>query len=594
MSGEASRFCGKRQTVLAGLIVAVLLPAMPGAASQSAGGTVDPLRSTGDTIVLCERDDPYLPLAEEITAAEGIPLRADVTEALSENAKFLIWVGSPRRIDDRTLSRLGRALAHLREPPAVGIISGRSLESARELWNRRMLVRGSRVYAVNGEYPAARVWSGRISAFTGALVTRFGLSKSNLVDILGDADYLTFTGHGGGSYWSLSDSERLLAGDIPQLPPLVVAAASCQGFRLNQDQSLALAFTSKGAAAYAAFVFSPLEGYLLGEFDGLPFRYTWPDFTIGQVMNLQAGGTLRAFAAFPYYLLLGDPRISLSPAAPYRLERIETDRRSRVLYFAEVPSGVIPLRIGGGSSYSYVEVDGVAAASDSDIFYNSRLQLANLAGDKMILIQQAGGNLTVRLFREPPWHWLVADPLLDALDHTFIYLPGTGGAILMLVAAAAGSAVVLYLGRNRSMGRRTAAVSLLGALIVALAQLLYVRLRFDELTVTTKPLAFDALSLVATGLWTFCGLVTFLRAAAWPTRALGLVLAAMPAIGPLLLGFSAVFAVNTFGARPALGAGIYNYAIAWMPLIGALVNLALLALIAGLAGRMMRKGRMPR
>jgi hypothetical protein len=46
--------------------------------------------------------------------------------------------------------------------------------------------------------------------------------------------------------------------------------------RLNAARSMALAAVAKGAAAFAGFLFSPIEGYLIGEFDGLPFRYTGP------------------------------------------------------------------------------------------------------------------------------------------------------------------------------------------------------------------------------------------------------------------------------------------------------------------------------
>jgi hypothetical protein len=52
----------------------------------------------------------------------------------------------------------------------------------------------------------------------------------------------------------------------------------------------------------------------------LPFRYTWPGFPIGHVVQFQNRGAVQDFAAFPYCFLLGDPRITVQSAPAYRGE----------------------------------------------------------------------------------------------------------------------------------------------------------------------------------------------------------------------------------------------------------------------------------
>jgi hypothetical protein len=90
-----------------------------------------------------------------------------------------------------------------------------------------------------------------------------------------------------------------------------MGTASCNTVRLWNEDSIALRFVDQGAAANSGFVYSPNEGYLIGEFDGLSFRYTWPDFPIGHVIQAQNRSTLQGFAQFPYQHLLGGPQIAL-------------------------------------------------------------------------------------------------------------------------------------------------------------------------------------------------------------------------------------------------------------------------------------------
>ena len=266
-------------------------------AGASLATAQDPAPAARKTVVMASRDDPYFPLAEEIARSERPRDCHGFDSAWKLNPEFLLWVIAPANLSDRVVVELGLAVRRLHASVSIGIISGSTLENARLLWQRKAQVRGQRSYAVNAEYPAARVFQGRIRTF--APEETRPLTKDALRAALQQADYLTFTGHGGAGYLSLAPGNSMTARDIPPLPPAVVGTASCQTFRPWRPDSIALAFAERGAAVYAGFVYSPNEGFLLGEFEGLPFRYTWPEFPIGHVMQVQAAGTLRGFAAFP-------------------------------------------------------------------------------------------------------------------------------------------------------------------------------------------------------------------------------------------------------------------------------------------------------
>ncbi|NIQ59356.1 MAG: hypothetical protein GWN71_40220, partial [Gammaproteobacteria bacterium] len=103
--------------------------------------------------------------------------------------------------------------------------------------------------------------------------------------------YVTFAGHGGPGYLRLDDETTVRAGDLPALSGAVVTTAACNTFRPWSDGSIATAFVDRGAMAYAGFAYSPVAGYLLGVYEGLPLRHSWPDFPIGRIVRVQALGT---------------------------------------------------------------------------------------------------------------------------------------------------------------------------------------------------------------------------------------------------------------------------------------------------------------
>ena len=70
---------------------------------------------------------------------------------------------------------------------------------------------------------------------------------------------------------------------------------------------------------------------------------------------------------------------------------------TRTIEYADCPSGIVPLRVSSGRTYSCVEASGIAAAGNGDIFYNGRSQHADVGEDKIVLVQATGDRILLKL-----------------------------------------------------------------------------------------------------------------------------------------------------------------------------------------------------
>lgn len=553
-------------------------------------------------VVLADPGDPYFGLAQEIAAAEDALLVAapegaqpagTLQKALDCRLDFLLWVAAPERLSDKTMVQFSQALQAY-PSAAAGLITGSSSEAARALYQRGHAPATGSLFSANAPNPAAHIYSGVLREIdpngeAAQPVSTWALDRYSLADALQRSSYLTFTGHGGGDYLRLDEENLFTAADVPRLDGVVVSTGSCQTVRPWREGSIALRFVDQGAAAYAGFVYSPNEGYLMGEFDGLPFRYTWPDFPIGRVIQAQNRGTLQSFAAFPFHLLLGDPRISLRSAPPYRLVDDVTQGSRRTLTYAGLPAGVIPIRIAGGAAYRFVRAAGengsITAAAQGDLFYNSRLQMFDAGADKYLLLEHPGGALTLELREHAPLSWQAADLLLDSLDHTFLFSQQSGGDLISLAFAALLLGWVGFLAVRKRLNRRALPPALLFALGAAGLHALYWLLRLGQVTIISKVVVFSPLSLAATFLLAFGGALRYLHARGLPGRAGGLLAVTFSAWAPMVFVLAAMALFNLVFFRPEFGVSLYSYRTALTPLPAWLAAVAL----AGAALEMARR-----
>lgn len=582
----ASHYSGKafQALLITGVVVCLCLPAV------HVMGAV-PEQSTCTLAVLSEPSDPYYTLAEEIAAAENAPLVADITSALACRPVFLLWIAAPESLSDPKMIAFGKAIKNHPTAISSGLITGSTRDAARALWKRRHQVNGQRMFAANAPNPAAHIYTGELREVFANQVSTQPLTKTNLASALQDAAYVTFTGHGASRYLRLDKDIQLFAADVPTLDAVVVSTGSCETVKPWREDSIALRFIDQGAAAYAGFVFSPNEGFLMGEFDGLPFRYTWPDFPIGHVIQVQNHGTLQGFAQFPYHILLGDPRISFLRQPPYQLVNDRQQGDQRILSYANVPAGVVPIRIPNGAGYDFVEAAGISAASYGDPFYNSNLQMANIGPDKFILLAHPGGDLTLRLMALAPLAWMIGDLTLDSLDDTFLFSPQSEGDKIALAFAILPLAWVGWRTFKRRLDRSALRAALLIGLGAALLHAVYIFLRLNHITTISKTVIFSPLSLVTTFLLTTCGALMFFQARSIAGKGMALLVITFPIWSIIVFALLVMAVFNQLFFQPEFGASLYNYSLGLLPLPSLLIIFALAVLTLSLVEGKMKTAK---
>jgi hypothetical protein len=436
-------------------------------------------------------------LALEIADRDGLRLEPGIEKAIDRGPVFLLWVISPGALSEQILTELGMAMRERGSPVSVGFITGSTMESARRLYLRK--------FSYSSRHAAIDALGETITQYSGDTVAVMPLDSTSLQRVLQNTSYLCYTGHGGGGYWRLSEEMIFTFDDIEPIPPLVVTSGACQTFRPWEGPSIAMTFTDRGAAAYAGFLFSPAPYYHFGFPEGFPLRFTHPDFPIGIVTALQNRGGEKSYARFPFYFLLGDPRICFQQEEPHRLIEDQTSGDERLLRFAGAPKGFIPVRIEGGAAYSFIEIEGVAAAGGSDPFYNSRLQFLDLCKDRYLLFDHAGGDFTIRLRNTEPFLWTSKDALIDAFDHAFVYLPTTGGILFLLIVTAS-VLFVAVVHTVRSGGRaRGFFAALTAGICVASWRGLYAIFRVGRASIVSTPVGFESRFVLASFLLAGCG-----------------------------------------------------------------------------------------
>jgi len=567
-----------RDLWLAALIALCTCCLAPGRAAA-----VPPHALPAGTAVLSDSADAYYTLALEMARLEGIPLAHSLDELFEIEPEHVLWVLSPAAFGDSILTRFGVEMGKRELPVSWGIITGSTIDLARELCRRSLSFTGALA---------------RVDARDRVILIReddaeriMPLDKDSLSLLLPETRYLVFSGHGGSRYWRLGDGTPLEGGDIPRLSPLFVTTGACNTFKPWIDGSIALAFADRGAAAYAGFLFSPAPYYLFGHTDGYPLQHTWPGFPSGLVVRMQNLGTLKSFARFPFYHLLGDPRLAFRPAPPYRLtdDRISGGRRT--LTFSAAPPGFIPVRIAEGAGYGFVEIEGVSSAGGDDWFYNSKLQRMEIGEDLLILFRHAGGDFTVRLQREPPPFRRAADCLADAFDHAYIYLPSTSGTTFFLIVSACVLFGTLWFAMRKGLKLSGFREALAVGVILAVLKTVYALSRMDHSSVVSFDCTFNPHFFVGAFVLAGCGTLLFFNVHSRRWKAVSLLIATFPTWAVACFWLAGIACINLFGASPRLGTQIYRYSIGILPAVAfAAEGLILMPVLLALSRRVGRDG----
>lgn len=539
-------------------------------------GTVDASADPPPTtLVLARPESPYRSLARDIAARESIPLVDSVADALALRPAFLLWVVAPWELSDKAATSFNVALDRASPRPSSGLITGSTERLARALYERASLVGGPRAAVILGEDAFG---AGAIVEMTDGGRRRRPLAgTSDVLSLLGSANYVHYAGHGGSDYWRLGGNDRIVTSGIPPLHAVVVSTMSCQTIRIWEPGSIALRMVDAGAAAYTGFYYSPTAGYQIAEEDG-PFRHTWPEVPIGLVVEAMNAGAAKGYARVPFHLLLGDPRLALRSEAPCRLVDQGESGGVRTLSCSGAPSGLIPVRVRDGAQYRFAEASGTTAW-DGEPFFNRRMQMTTIGGDRLLLIDHAGGDLHVALRRQPPLARLAIDPLADALDDMLISNADRrhGGDLVAVVFAALATVVVVRRVRGWRTDRRPVVAAAVVGLIAGLLHASYALARQGDLVVISKPLVFSPLAAIGTGVLVACGAFLFLTADSWRGRLAGTIVATSVGWFGGIFMLAATTAMNVAIASRT-GGGVWIYRTDVHPLILSAAGCAVCAL----------------
>jgi hypothetical protein len=567
---------GARPAVAAGRVALACVLAAVGIVVAAGSGASPPSDPTSHgTVVLSSLDDPYRALAEEIAATEELPLADELEDALARRPRYLLWVAAPQALSDEAMVRVGLALRDQAPDVSLGLITGDDLETARALWQREPRADGALLSIVPREAPPLAFCDPATGCEPVAL---------DILGALGASRLISYQGHGGSRAWYVWEDLPLSAELSPYMEGAVVVAGSCQTVRPWAEDAIALAFVNKGVAAYVGFVHSPL-GYVMGEPHGFALARTWPDYAVGDLARIWSRGLGQGFLAWPYLVVLGDPRLSLGEGPSYAIETDGMLGNRQTLTLEGAPRGIVPVRIAGGAVYAGARVHGGGVAWRGDPFYDADLQMVALGADLYLLVDHPGGSLELALYRRVPWTWRLWEPLVDALDHATVLQHIQGNLVPSLLLAALTALLVAWRSWRGGVALREHVVPALAVgLLLTLARAAYGLGRQAMLAslfegyVRTLDVAYSVQPpiLLATGVIATGGAWLAFDARRWFGRALAVMLALAP--GTLMAPFWAAIclAVNVM-AMQEYGAPLYGYGMAVMLAAATLVEAAVAA-----------------
>lgn len=525
-----------------------------------------------ETVVVCEASDPYRDLAERIADEEELTLVEDCGTALESHPRFMILVAIPARLTEKRLRQIGSLFQSREYFPGLGIISGSNEESAEGLWGRRQTAGNGGIFLAGDADKGQGLDEPAIYPLGDTDAATSILTKDTLINTLKEARYIYWARHVTENKWfwnsedeSFGEADKLLASEVPVTNALIVYTPSCGSFQPWVENSIALAFVDKGAAAYAGHVRTPASNNAFFLRHGLHTigDLSWKDVPLGIIAQIQNRMILRASSVAPLFFMLGDPRIYVREAKPYELFSDELKGEQRIIQGRSELAGYLPVRISDGADYGYVKIQGLSSWSDRDLFHNSRLHALDLDTDKYVLFHHEGGDFTLELYRKAPFTHALFDPVLDAFDFSWVTIGVLNGPFSFLPLALF-LAVFLrkILGEKRQIGkyRQVFLVSFLYSIAITL----YIGLRVNSYTVNASIISWTVVDYILDFLGVFscaaCGLMILRDARGCISRATGFLVAIFPQLALCLFNLIFILFVNGAYKRSSeIGMPIWNY-----------------------------------
>lgn len=536
--------------------------------------------SVEETVVVSAQSDPYYSLAQKIAREENLRIVEEISDVLQFYPRYVILVASPQNLSEEKLLSIGRFFKESDYYPALGIISGSSIEKAEQLWLRRELAQEGNNYLGSDVEKGQSVEEPTLFILNEGSSESMTLNKNNLINTLKQADYFYWARHVTETKWfwnteskDFGENDKLYAKDLPELKPVVIYTPSCGSFQPWVDDSIALGFIDQGAAAYIGHIQTPSSSNAFILRDGLsvPGIYTWKDFPLGIMAQVQNKMTVKVGSTTPLFFMLGDPRVYLSKDKPYQIDVDEIDiNGKRIIVGKSSKTGILAVKIDNGAEYEY-STTATTRASDKDLFYNNELQMLNLGGDKYILFPHSGGDFKIELYKKAPVLWSLTDPLLDSLDYSWVAVGvvNSGLALVMLVIFAV--VLLIKVVRQKKPVKNYQKIFMAGFLLASL-RLIYLLLRIDHCSISATAADYNATKILLGFVGIFAsttgGLMIMKDAKKIIIKITGLLLAVMPHF--LFTGFYFGFITLTnvlLKAQSSANMWLWNYNAFWLPFI---------------------------
>lgn len=537
-----------------------------------------------DTVVISDSKDPYYPLALEIAKSEDAVLIDSVTQLYDYYPEYLIWVASPDFLSEKKLLELGEFFKKTGRFPAAGIITGLTIESAGDLWDRGKRARKGINYIASDIDLNGGIENGAIIDVSGQPYKETKLNKENLINALENADYFYWARHVSDDAWHWhkdskgEEYEYLYAADIPNLKPVIIHTPSCGSFFPWVENSIAMGFIEKGASAYLGNLFSPISsGIFIGHLNYLPGKYTWKDFPIGIMAQIQNKSTSRICSNIPVFFMLGNPKISMQSQKPYEIISDQEYANKRIIKGQWGNEGILPLKIDGGASYSFISIRNLSSISENDLFYNSKIQSINIQSDKYILFIPNGAGFEIELSKKSSFLWNFYDSIRDSFEYSWITI-GVVQSYISLVFLGVFLLIFLIYKIKKKIPLKTYLPAMIAGFIFAALQLVFIIFQADKVTASSYIKIYTAIKLALGFIGTFStisgGLILMIAARKKVLKVLGVITCVLPQF-ILTVFYCLIYTVTNLQFRAIGLPPLWNYAIVYQFLIILVIEISI-------------------
>ncbi len=546
-----------------------------------------------ETVVISDPQDAYHSLAQTIAREEGLLLTENLTQAIAYRPKYILWVAAPQSIDEAVLWNSGDIFKSMDYYPAMGIISGGTIEKAEQLWRSGRL-------AHNGENflgSDVEVDQGVLAPIIVDLNQPAGdptpLTLDSLIETLQKSDYFYWVRHVSATRWmwgttteNSGEDTDLTAAEIPVLNPLVLDTPSCGSFQPWKEDSIALGFINQGAAAYLGHVHTAVvsNSFIMRQGFIVPGMSTWQEFPLGALAQLRNRMEARVSSSTPLYFMLGDPRMYLSAEQPYTVTADEIEDGTRRIRGSTDFRGYLTVKVVNGASYDFTRVTGLTAASESDFFFNNDLQTLNLGGDKYLVFFQDGEDFEIILQKKTPWYWPLWDGLVDALDYNWVTMNTVFNPFSLVFMAGLVFLIVVKTRRKNhtSKSLKDYRACFVAGVLLAILHVMYVLLRSGRYTVSADAVGYTPAQILLGFVGSFSVVSAGLVLARDARKPIGRLIGWMAALLPQVVltafkAFSVILTDLMFMTRNSVRQPLWNFNVVWLALAALLVDALLVA-----------------